>query len=48
VPISSPSALLGRFLYALSAYGWYLSMQHISLAQLGVAFSIFWLLAHDG
>lgn len=34
-PISSPPMLLGCFLYALSAYGWYFSMQHISLAQMG-------------
>ncbi len=43
--LQSPVLLLGCSLYAFSAIGWFLAMRHISLAQTGVAFSIFSLLA---
>lgn len=43
--LQSPIFLAGCALYALSAIGWFLAMRHISLAQTGVAFSIFSLLA---
>lgn len=41
----SPVFLIGCALYALSAVGWFLAMRHITLAQTGVAFSMFSLLA---
>lgn len=43
--LTSPQFLAGCALYALSAVGWYLAMQQISLSQVGVAFSMFTLLA---
>ncbi len=43
--LQSPIFLLGCGLYALSAVGWFLAPRHISLAQTGIAFSIFSLLA---
>ena len=46
--LASPVFLAGCGLYALSAVGWFLAMRHISLAQTGVAFSIFSLLALAG
>jgi undecaprenyl phosphate-alpha-L-ara4N flippase subunit ArnF len=46
--LQSPIFLLGCSLYALSAIGWFLALRHISLAQTGVAFSIFSLLALCG
>lgn len=37
--------LLGGSLYALSAVGWYLTLQNISLSQMGVGFSVLTLLS---
>ncbi len=37
--------LLGCALYAASAIGWYLTLQHISLSQMGVGSSVLTLLA---
>jgi undecaprenyl phosphate-alpha-L-ara4N flippase subunit ArnF len=42
---SSRLLLLGCLLYAGSALLWYVSLQHIGLAQAGVAFSMFTLIA---
>ncbi len=46
--LSSPIFMTGCGLYALSAIGWFMAMRHISLAQTGVAFSVFSLLALAG
>jgi small multidrug resistance pump len=45
LPVTSWQFALGVFFYAASAVGWYWTMRHISLAQLGVAFSAFTILA---
>lgn len=44
-PLSSSTFLAGAGLYLLSALLWYFAMRHITLAQAGVAFSMFTLLA---
>jgi undecaprenyl phosphate-alpha-L-ara4N flippase subunit ArnF len=43
--LASPHFIAGCVLYALSALFWYLAMQRITLGQIGVAFSVFTLLA---
>ncbi len=43
--ITSGHMLAGYTFYCLSALMWYLAMRHITLAQAGVAFSMFSLLA---
>ena len=44
-PVTSRLVLLGCLLYAGSAVFWYAAMRHITLAQGGVAFSMFSLIA---
>lgn len=43
--IASAPILAGCALYALSGLAWFLAMRHISLAQAGVAYAMFSLLA---
>ena len=44
-PMLSRLVLLGCGLYALSALLWFAAMHHVTLAQAGVAYSMFTLLA---
>jgi drug/metabolite transporter (DMT)-like permease len=44
-PMTSALVLGGCAIYALSAILWFFAMQHVSLAQAGVAFSMLTLLA---
>ncbi|MEZ5777287.1 MAG: hypothetical protein R3E44_02890 [Paracoccaceae bacterium] len=44
-PLASPPAVLGSALYAVSGILWYFTMRHVTLAQGGVAFAMFTLLA---
>ncbi len=41
----SPLVIAGCVLYAVSALMWFLALQHVSLSQAGVAFSMLTLLA---
>lgn len=43
--LASPLIVLGCGLYAASAIAWFWAMRHISLAQAGVAYTMFSLLA---
>ena len=43
--LTSPLILAGCTLYAVSAIAWFLAMRHVSLAQAGVAYTMFSLLA---
>ncbi|WP_172299363.1 hypothetical protein [Pseudoruegeria sp. HB172150] len=43
--LPSPHVAAGTVLYAVSAIAWFLAMRHISLAQAGVAYTMFSLLA---
>ncbi|OWY11115.1 MULTISPECIES: hypothetical protein [Thioclava] len=43
--LHSPSVLLGGALYAASAAGWFLALRQVSLAQTGVAPTLFTLMA---
>lgn len=43
--VTSPLVLTGCALYAVSALLWYFSLRHVTLAQAGVAYSMFTLLA---
>ncbi len=43
--MTSPLVIIGCCLYAASAMLWFFALQHISLSQAGVAFSMFTLLA---
>ena len=43
--LHSPYVATGTFLYAVSAIAWFIAMRHISLAQAGVAYTMFSLLA---
>ncbi|GAB4387708.1 EamA family transporter [Albidovulum sp.] len=43
--LHSPHIVSAVLLYAASAMAWYLAMRHISLAQAGVAYTMFSLLA---
>ena len=45
LPVNSRPVLAGCAIYAASAVLWYFSVSHITLAQAGVAFSMFSLLA---
>ncbi|SPH24369.1 hypothetical protein DEA8626_03420 [Defluviimonas aquaemixtae] len=45
LPLNSRPAVLGALLYALSGVLWYFAMRHVTLAQGGVAYSMFTLLA---
>lgn len=45
VPLMSPMILAGIALYAVSGLAWFAAMRHISLAQAGVAYAMFSLLA---
>lgn len=45
LPLASRPAMLGALLYALSGVLWYFAMRHVTLAQGGVAYSMFTLLA---
>ena len=44
-PVTSGLVLTGCLLYASSAVLWFFALQHVTLAQAGVAFSMFSLLA---
>ncbi|MFT3689470.1 hypothetical protein [Paenirhodobacter sp.] len=46
--LSSPLVAAGFGLYGLSAIGWFLALQRMTLSQTGVAFSVFSLLALVG
>lgn len=45
LPMSSVPVPAGAALYAVSAAGWFMAMRLISLSQIGVALSVFTLLA---
>lgn len=45
MPLTSRHMVIGCMLYGISAIAWYFAMRHTTLAQAGVAFSMFSLLA---
>ncbi len=45
MPVTSRLVLAGCLLYAISALLWYASLRHVTLAQAGVGFSMFSLIA---